>query len=103
MASGIDGSVTQMGGEAPFSRLAFFAEKIFEFGFVLGLAARARLLRNNARRFRLAHALARIRLDGLRRRETGWLAFGHGKQYGIKTLVDSDWPLSIPFGLHALH
>jgi hypothetical protein len=51
---------------------------------VFGLSPYARLVRQNARGFWLAHALAGVGLHRLSGRKTGWLAFRHGKdEYGI--------------------
>ena len=51
---------------------------------MLGLAAGARRVGQNARGLGLAHALAGVGFDGFCGRKTGWLAFHHGKnEYGI--------------------
>jgi hypothetical protein len=53
---------------------------------VLGLAAGARLVGQDARWFGLAHALAGIGLNRLGGRKPGWLAFPHDKdEYGINS------------------
>ena len=66
------------------SRLTLFAEQIFEFGLVLGLAAGAGRAGQHARGLGLAYALAGVGLDGFCGGKTGWLAFRHGKnEYGI--------------------
>jgi hypothetical protein len=51
---------------------------------VLGPAARLRLVQQHARGLGLPDAFARVGLDGLCGRKSGWLAFRHGKdEYGI--------------------
>ena len=51
--------------------------ELFEFGFVLGLAAGARFGIHDAGGLGLADALAGIGLDGLGGGKLFWLAFGH--------------------------
>jgi len=46
-------------------RLLFLLQNVLQLGLVLGLPAGARLVVKYARWFGLAHALARIGLDGL--------------------------------------
>lgn len=53
-------------GTAPRAALFLLADQFFELWFVLGLAARPRLILNDTRGFGLAHTLSRVGLHRLR-------------------------------------
>ena len=68
---------------------------------MFGLAAGARLGRDDARGLGLADTLAGVGLDGLGGRKTGWLAFRHGKnEYGIDSAA-AEVPGSSPESMNS--